>query len=203
MARSDRRLRKRFSLRRLAAKLLIAAYLGSSVWFLLGYALGDRGFVPLSYFWTWDMYPYYFCESYRWKAVGRTNSGAYLQLLPGPGQKFRWGVHGDLPRTDLDGSGAIFNKQGRNFLRDAAEKSLELTRQAHADDPIVHVYLLKQFWPVRFNYPEETYARLYDWLPDQLPQESVPGSPTGRPVAWKVIREFDVPADVEKKEAPQ
>jgi hypothetical protein len=170
--------------RRLADWLFIVVYLGVLLGFLGLYAWGDAYSHPVAYFWTWDMFPGYECFSFRRTAVGKTASGRYVELLPGPMQKFHWGVRRDLTRVEL--------LRTRAALRPAVTDVLRRTAAAYADDPVRHVYLLEQYWPARFNYTDRAYERLY-------------GEPKPRRRYWKVFEEYDVPAstpDAPAGEAP-
>ena len=95
-------MRRNLCLRRLPAVLFIAAYLSLSAFYFVRHAMGDSVSHPLAYFWTWDMFPNYPTESIRRWAVGETASGAYVKLLPNSAHRFRWGVHNDATRFDID-----------------------------------------------------------------------------------------------------
>ncbi|MEX0718259.1 MAG: hypothetical protein WD066_16820, partial [Planctomycetaceae bacterium] len=145
--------------RRAAAGLLIAAYLAATGWFLCLQVLGDTYWHPVNYFFTWDMFPGYGTVSARRYAVGETKSGRYLQLLPGPNERFRWGVAGDLPRFDIVPTVAQPPLSDR--LLDAIDHALKRVREDHQDDPIVYVYVLEEYWPAHFNLPEDQYREVY------------------------------------------
>src|SRR5260221_11269338 len=66
-------------LRRAAATILVIAYLAALAGFLCLQALGDSGLAPLSYFFTWDMFPSYSSESSRRVAVGETAAGTFVR----------------------------------------------------------------------------------------------------------------------------
>jgi hypothetical protein len=149
----------------------VVIYLAALAGFLMQSALGDSGLFPLSYFFTWDMFPSYYTQSSRRVAVGRTASGRYVELHPSPFQQYRGGVRGDLSRVDLERRGL--------FYRAAVEQTLQRSR-FDADDPMQQIWLCEQFWPVKFNYPDELYE---SW--------SAGGHKSNRR-CWRVVGEFDV-----------
>ena len=155
---------------RALARLAIALYLTALAGFLLQSALGDAGLYPVSYFFTLDSFPSYYTESLRRVAVGRTASGRFVELHPSPFQQYRGGVHGELTRVDLERRGL--------FYRAAVEQALQRCRR-DADDPVQQLTLLEQFWPAKFNYPDELYK---SWW----------GSPKPDRRSWRLVDEFDV-----------
>jgi hypothetical protein len=157
-------------IRRAFAALAIALYLATLAGFLLQNALGDSGLFPVSYFFTWDMFPSYKTESSRCVAVGRTKSGRYLELYPSPFQQNRGGVHGDLARVDLERRGL--------FYFAVVEQTLQRS-PIDADDPVQQAWLFEQYWPAKFNYPDELY-------------ESYWGSRKPDRQSWRLLGEYDV-----------
>ncbi len=157
--------------RRFLAGVFIAIYAGSMGLFFAFYALGDVPQHPIAYFFTWDMFPGFFTESSRRIAVGKTQSGRYLQLLPGAYQQYRGGVNAALTHLDLEREGAVF--------RAAANRALELAADSCRQDPIVHVYLLERYWPDKFNYPAAQYEA---WFGTAKPKRH----------SWRLRDEFDV-----------
>ena len=156
--------------KRALASLAIATYLAALAGFLLQSAVGDPGFFPVSYFFTWDMFPSYYTESSRRVAVGRTASGRYLELHPSPLQQYRGGVHGDLTRVELERRGV--------FYPAAVEQALNRGHQ-DANDPLQQVWLFEQYWPTKFNYPDDLYA---SWWGSRKPERR----------SWRLTGEFDV-----------
>lgn len=152
---------------------LIAAYLGANVAFLALHAVGDGGLHPVSYFFTWDMFPSFYYESVRRVAVGKTAGGRFLQVHPGPFEQYRGGVRGDLTRVDLDRSGASFHV----FAAQTARRTAGL----HRRDPIVHIYLFERYWPEKFNLPPDLYEKWW-------------GAPRPERSSWRLREEFDVEA---------
>jgi hypothetical protein len=146
------------------------AYLAALGGFLLQSALGDAALFPVSYFFTWDMFPSYYSESSRRVAVGKTNAGRYLQLHPSPREQYRGGVHGDLTRVELERRGF--------FYRAAVERSIEANAERELPDPIAHVFLFEKFWPAKFNYPADLYEA---WSARSRPDR----------VSWRLVGEFD------------
>ena len=159
-------------LRRWLASAGIACYLATLGTFFTWHAAGDWGVHPVAYFFTWDMFPSFYTESLRRLAVGRTADGRFVQVYPGPFDRYRGGVGNDLPRGDLDRSG--------NSFRLLATKTVDRTRDAHRDDPIVHVYLLERCWPEKFNLPADLYE---SWWGGPRPDRS----------CWRLREEFDSP----------
>ena len=149
----------------------VAAYLAALGGFLLQSVLGDAAPFPLSYFFTWDMFPSHNTRSLRRVAVGRTAAGKYVQLHPSPFQQHRAGVHGDLTHVDLDARGLAY--------RDSVEQVVRLSGANRLFDPVTHVYLFEKYWPAKYNYPADLY-------------EAWAGAPKPDRVAWRRIDEFDV-----------
>jgi hypothetical protein len=131
--------------------LFIAAYLGTTLWYLGLYAWGDTGGHPLSYFFVWDMFPSHSSWSFRRVAVGQTASGRHLQIVPSGQQQFREGVRSDRTRVDLERGGA--------FFRSVAERTLEIASPELQSDPIVELQLYELSWPAKFNYAPDLYER--------------------------------------------
>lgn len=158
------------TLRRAAACVAIAAYLGTTAFYLARHALGKPSPTPLGYCFTWDMFPWHYSESCRRVALGQRRSGEYVQLVPCGLQQFRGGVHGGLTRVDLDRRGGWF--------RPTVEQTLRLTGAGGGSDPVTQVWLCEEYWPVKFNLPPEVYVEQ-----------------TGRPRPerryWRVLGKFD------------
>ena len=162
---------------RVVSRVAVFAYLAVLAGFLLQGALGDSRFFPVSYFFTWDMFPSHNSQSFRRIAVGEMASGRYVQLYPSPREQFRRGAHGDLSRLDLD--------KRALFYRPVIEQTLSEYADRERDDPVRHVYLLEKYWPVKFNYPADLY-------------EAWSGTPRPDRVSWRLVGEFDAGV----KEAP-
>lgn len=160
-------------LRCTGAAFLVAGYLAALAAFLVLQALGDSGLSPISYFFTWDMFPSYSTESVRRVAVGQTRSGKFVRLLPSPLQQVRGGVHGDLTRVDLE--------RRRFFYRSTVEQTLKTTSANQQHDPVRHVFLFEEFRPVKFNYSDDLYK---SWSGTQRPHRTY----------WRLTEEFDVAA---------
>jgi hypothetical protein len=162
---------------RVVSRLAVFAYLATLGGFLLQSALGDSRFFPVSYFFTWDMFPSHNSQSFRRIALGETESGRSLQIYPSPREQFRRGAYGDLSRLDLD--------KRALFYRPVVEQTLSEYAERERDDPVRHVYLLEKYWPVKFNYPADLY-------------ETRSGTPRPERVSWRLVGEFDTGL----KEAP-
>lgn len=160
----------RLWIRRTAAWLAILLYLAAHAGFLLQSALGDSGLFPVSYFFTWDMFPSYYTESSRRVAVGRTESGKYLELHPTPFQQYRGGVKGDLTQVELERRGV--------FYPASVEQALQRSRH-EVDDPVQQVWLFERFWPAKFNYPDDLYE---SWWGASKPDRQ----------RWRLVGEFNV-----------
>ncbi len=182
--------------RRIATRLAGAAYLAALGVFLVLSLLGDSLLSPLSYFFTWDMFPAHYTESSKRVAVGVTVSGRHLQLHPAPYQQFYGGVYGDLTRVELE-------RQGLYYLA-AVDQTLKLKAAEESHDPITHVYLFERYWPAKFNYPADIYKA---WSgiekPGRPPAEPNAAHTAGREgrSAWRLVGEFDVgrPAPAENE----
>ncbi len=132
------------SLRCLGAFAFSAAYLALIGWNLAGQGVGGGPASPFASFFTWDMFPDYDTELVRRVVVAETTTGRRLKLIPGPRDRFRWGVQGDAFRTDLDRRDATL----------IARIESELARQAadaadRSGDPIVRVMVLENVRPAR------------------------------------------------------
>jgi hypothetical protein len=160
-------------MKRIAARIGVVVYLGALCGFLLQTVLGDAAPFPLSYFFTWDMFPSHNTRSLRRVAIGRTAAGKHIQLHPSPFQQYRGGVHGDLTHVDLDARGLAY--------RDSVEQIVRLTGASRLPDPVAHVYLFEKSWPAKFNYPADLYEA---WARTPKPDRA----------AWRLIDEFDVTA---------
>jgi hypothetical protein len=122
--------------------VFVAGYLTAIGWFLFKHVQGDSAHSLIGYFWTWDMYPNYTSESSRRIVVGETRGGDYVQLVPGPRDRFRWGRHGDATRIDLNRHPA--------HLRAAAERAAAEYRRTSTHG-LSRVYVIERYWPARRN----------------------------------------------------
>lgn len=169
-------------MRRVAVAIGAAVYLATLAGFLFLNLIGDPVLFPLSYFFTWDMFPAHNTQSVRRVAVGRTRSGKLLQLHPSPHDQFRGGTAGDLTRIELESRGL--------FYRAAVEHTLRLCNVGRPADPVTHVYLFEKYWPVKYNYPADIYeAWAYAPKPDR--------------VTWRLFDEFDVAEPVSTADTPR
>jgi hypothetical protein len=167
--------------RRLAAIAGVVIYLAAIVGFLLQSVVGDSRFFPLSYFFTWDMFPAHNTKSMRRVAVGKTAAGKFRQLHPSPRDQYRAGMEHDFTRIDLEGRGF--------FYRTAVEKTVAAAGAREPSDPITHVYLFEKYSPAKFNYPAALYKA---WSGTSKPDRT----------AWRLVEEFDVPAYRRPFESP-
>lgn len=170
--------------RRLPAAAVVLLYLGTIAWFLGLQIIGDSPGGPLSYFFTWDMFPGYEMESARRIVLAETAAGEYVQLLPDAGDRFRWGNDGDATRFDLDRRDVVLDRA----VRDAIQRDI----RAHADEPaITRVVVAERHWPARQNGPQVV---------------TLIGPPAGddKSSHWRVVARADVGpgGDVAWKPAP-
>lgn len=161
----------RSRLRQIAGTLAVAIYLCALAGFLVESMLGDSRFLPVSYFFKWDMFPAHDSDSVRRIAAGRTVSGRYVQIVPSLFQQYRAGARSDLTRLDLDRRG-VFN-------RAVIEKTLRATTATRVDDPVEHVFVFEKYWPDKFNYPDDLYQKWW-------------GAPKPDRASWRLLEEFDV-----------
>jgi len=159
--------------KRVAAGAGAVVYLSAIAAFLFQSVVGDSAYFPLSYFFTWDMFPAHNTNSMRRVAVGKTAARKFVQLHPSPRDQYRQGVDRDFTRVDLEGRGF--------FYRPIVEKTLQTTGGGDSADPVTHVYLCERYWPAKFNYPAEMY-------------EAWSGTPRPNRTFWRVLEEFEVPA---------
>ncbi len=162
-------------IRRIAAAIGVVVYLGVLAGFLFQSLVGDTAFFPVSYFFTWDMFPAHNTRSLRRVAVGKTASGKFLQLHPTPRAQFRGGNAGDLTRIELESRGF--------FYRATVEQTLRLIGGNDPLDPVTHVYLFEKYWPAKLNYPVDMYE---SWAQSAKPDR----------VAWRLVEEFDISESV-------
>jgi hypothetical protein len=151
----------------------VILYLAAIAGFLLQSVVGDSAFFPLSYFFTWDMFPAHNTKSLRRVAVGKTASGRFVHLHPSPREQFRAGMEHDFTRIDLEGRGF--------FYHTAVEKTAQAASASNPSDPVEHVYLFENYRPAKFNYPPALY-------------EAWSGTPKPNRTAWRLAEEFDVRA---------
>jgi hypothetical protein len=170
---------QRFS--RLVAIAGVVVYLAAIVGFLLQSVVGDSRLFPLSYFFTWDMFPAHNTRSMHRVAIGKTASGNLLQLQPSPRDQYRAGMERDFTRIDLEGRGF--------FYRTAVEATVAAAAARDPADPVTHVYLFEKSRPAKFNYPGDLY-------------EAWSGTPRPDRVAWRLVDEFDVSRQGRVVEAP-
>lgn len=128
---------------RLPAVLFVAAYLAVTAWYLVRQIAGDPGRSPLAYFFTWDMFPSYETESVRRQILGFDAEGRAWRLVPGPGDRFRWGNHGDAARTDLDRRDVLAHR--------AAEVELRRWRTRAGAPTLVRVAIVERYLPLSQN----------------------------------------------------
>ena len=143
-----------FRFRRLLALLFIVVYLSLTGFYLVRHAIGHPLGHELAYFWTWDMFPNYSTESIRRRAIGETASGEYVMLVPNSRHRFRWGVHGDVTRLDID--------RRLLFFRRAAVDGIGRHNTSLPNDPVRYVYLAENYWPEKFNLPSDLYRSAYE-----------------------------------------
>ncbi len=150
----------------MAAVVGVVAYLAAIAGFLLQSVVGDSAYFPLSYFFTWDMFPAHNTKSMRRVAIGKTASGKFVQLHPSPRDQYRQGVNRDFTRVDLEGRGF--------FYRTVVEKTIEEAGARDRADPCTHVYLFERYWPAKFNYPAELY-KAWSRYSQAQPRRVAPG----------------------------
>ncbi len=145
---------------RLSRRLLIVTamllYFVVTVWFLGRHAVGDSVGGPLAYLFTWDMFPNYPAWSARRVALVETESGQYFQILPSRHEQYRRGSQRTHSRLDLPRNDDAFRQAAEVALNDFRKS------QAATDNPPTYVFLLEQFWPVRFNLPDDLYQAAYE-----------------------------------------
>ena len=140
-------------IRRLLVVAFILSYLAAGVFFLYCHLLGQTRGLPWGYFWTWDMFPNYPSFSARRLALGETEGGHFVRVFPTNKMHYRRGGSGDYTRFDLPRNDAA--------LRKAVEETLEAAHASAADDPVTYVFLVEEYWPVRFNLPDDLYRKAF------------------------------------------
>lgn len=145
---------KRIANRKLGILFVCLAYLSVNGWFMTRHMIGDSQSVNAAYFFTWDMFPGYVTENTRRRLVGITKEGRYLQLFPEE-DDYRTGIDGKVSRLDW-----IFLNKHLDVLREKLEPRIAALN-ADNDDPIVRVVLVEEFWPTKFNLPDDLYREAY------------------------------------------
>jgi hypothetical protein len=133
--------------------LFCAAYLLATAWFAIRHVLGDSLSHPAAYFFTWDMFPGYATESSRRMIVGYTRDDRFVKLLPDESHRFRWGINDEVSRFDVD-------RNDVNF-KTAIARSVRDYNREHRRAPVDKVLFVVQYWPSRFNLPDDLYRRAY------------------------------------------
>ncbi|MCA9070185.1 MAG: hypothetical protein KDA84_14730 [Planctomycetaceae bacterium] len=131
----------------------VLIYLATGALYCYRHLLGDTTQSAFGYFWTWDMFPNYPSFSARRFALGQTRSGRFVRVFPTEQVRFRRGGNGNFTRFDLPRKDAA--------LRIAVANTLELYPPETARDPITYVFLVEEYWPVRFNLPDDLYQDAY------------------------------------------
>ncbi len=170
--------RIRVSFRRLLVVGFVLIYLAMGGMFFYFHLLGDSTKWPrMAYFWTWDMFPNYPSFSARRMALGQTQSGKFVKVFPTEKIRFRRGGHRHLTRFDLPRNNAA--------LRIATEQTLQAVSAVSpvaAKDRVTYVFLVENYWPVRFNLPDDLYQKTYD---EENPHRR----------AWRILDEGSVEND--------
>lgn len=159
-------------MRRAAVILVCVTYVAISLAFGVRHLLGDSSSHPTAYFFTWDMFPGYATESSRRSMLGATESGRHVRLLPAANHHFRWGIHGNVQRIDVD-------RRPRNSLPQLTVQKDAYNKQ-HPEDPIINVVIADQYWPAKFNLPDDIYESHY-------------GQPNPHRKYWRIVE--SVPVD--------
>jgi hypothetical protein len=170
-------------LRRCAAVVTIGAYLLLTAFYLGRHALGDSPGGPFAYFWTWDMFPNYPTESVRRLAIGETADGSFVTLVPKSTQQFRWGVHNDVTRFDIDRRLPILRQAAADLARDYNAST--------TSNSIRNIYLADKYWPPKYNLPQPLYQ---DFYTDEVTGSiywsgSSNAASQSHPVYWRLIEE--------------
>lgn len=151
-------------LRRLAAAVFVLVYLAYLACGTLFQLLGDVTAYPgPAYFVTWDMFPDHRSTSARVLVVGETEQGEFLQLYPGPRQRWREGSNGELTRLEF--APAPLTGTAGGWLEEEIAHAIEQHDAAWQDDPVRHVEVVREFWPARFNVRHPTEAVILEGDP--------------------------------------
>lgn len=161
------------SCRKLPALTFLILYTATIAWYFVRHVEGDPGRSAFAYFWTWDMYPHYEAESVRRLVLGRTERGTYVQLLPTPRDRFRWGNHDQATRYDLD--------RRELHLKTTTAAAVNRYGVAPSHGSLREVLVIDRYWPVRFNLADDLYRETY-------------GKANPRREYFRVVAEADVSA---------
>lgn len=148
--------------------LAVAAYLGVSAWFAVHHMMGDPLSHPSAYFFTWNMFPGYTTETSRRTVVGITESGRHVRILPAANHRFRWGINDEVARIDVD--------RRLDNLKPDIERSLQRFNKEHPDDRVLMIMVVEQYWPSKFNLPDDIYQSTY-------------GEPNPHRKNWRVLEQ--------------
>jgi len=160
--------------RRIVIALFCVGYLGVTGYFAGRHLLGDSLSHELAYFFTWDMFPGYATESSRRKVVGLTRDDRFVQVLPARWHRYRTGINGAVSRIDID-------KQPENLTPTLQRLVSEYNRR-HPEAPIEHAVIVEEYWPHRFNLPDDLYEDVY-------------GEPNPRRRYWRIVGELIIGPD--------
>jgi hypothetical protein len=182
-----------------AAGCVIVAYLLTTVFFLGRHVLGDSASHRVAYFWTWDMFPGYTSTATRRVAIGETTGGQFVQLYPSAAQQFHWGVGGDMTRLDMLPS--VEGERAAAWFLAAVQETLERTTTTTTDDPIARIYLVEEYWPLRYNLSDDLYEDVYgetlikavvDLAQTKQALEESPLTNRTHPTHWRVLLDVAV-----------
>lgn len=140
-------------IRRLLVTGFVLSYIAAVLFFFYCHLLGQTRGMPWGYFWTWDMFPNYASFSARRMALGETEAGRYVKVFPTNKMHFRRGGSGDLTRFDLPRNDVA--------LRFAVEKTLAANAREQNPDRVRYVFLVEEYWPVKFNLPNDLYEKAF------------------------------------------
>ncbi len=155
---------------------VVIGYIAVSVYFAVHHMMGDPLSHSSAYFFTWNMFPGYTTETSRRMVVGVTAEGRYIQILPAANHHFRWGINNEVARIDVD--------RRLENLKPEIEKSLRRFLAEHPDDPVMLLLIVEQYWPSKYNLPDDLYEATF-------------GKPNLHPRYWRVLNggEFAVGND--------
>lgn len=166
----------RLSPRKIGIVVACAAYLAVNGYFMLRHMVGDSNSAKAAYFFTWDMFPGYFTESTRTIIVGVTEDGRHVQLVPAAGDRYSAGLNDSVSRIDW--------MLRESDVRPVLDRALRRYNAENPETPIRRVLVVQQFWPIKFNLPDDLYRTEY-------------GVDNPRRKYWRVIGRWSVADDGE------
>lgn len=172
--------------RKLAAALVIAAYVGALGFGVVAHALKVGINYTASYFVVWDMFCGWSAYDQQTHLIAETTDGKFLDLSE-PWGEFQ--PFGRVARVQYDLTNQVITRQIPHVL----------DRTQH--DDVNRVFVVQEIWPKQYNMPRRIWDRYYSDPPDKLSYHHVRAicHPNGKPISvwpdWVVQQRLNSIAD--------